>query len=973
MNCEPNNSYNPESQMSVNEKELTINEQANNVNFRNLLTSPKQTRLLLGNMRDILDPYSSEQNSTLICHFCNCTTMGESYILLSCRHRLHYSCVLNNMFNFSPNGEFMFCPICNFHSAILDNTGEPIVKHLARIPMKESFGCQPTKSCIVCKIRPPSTFCIDCCDSFCKGCLRDFHTSTISLRSHTIRQVGNEVDNVKLVPIPNGEMFAKEKKILNRLNGPGIEDDTKRVLFTRDQKTKSLAIENCPVHNLVPAEYFCLTCENTCFCETCALGMHRDHKVLMSIDAVEYIRDVLRVFQHVILTRTGELDSVSRSTSEWTTQQLHLIDEVKPVLISNTTKACNILQAKVDDFRTSILKEWFENEDIVAKEIDQAKIIYEDIKQLISLIYNAIEGNVELVMMNFFNERYNDINKWLEKPTKGKSMVHFTDPISCLERVNNATNKMNDLAAELNTQQTALNNLKCIFQPRKFQCNLENDIIAFDDDGIDIPIMSIKKINYNSRITEVHSKLGKSTLQIRREIFNDEHLLRKIKKEYQICKAVCCEILTDSLNTKSTEHLNYENLEGDLYCIRNNEGSSNIHKSSEGDLYCIRNEGSSNIHKSSEGDLYCIRNEGSSNIHKSSEGDLYCIRNNKGSSNIHKNSEGDLYCIRNNKGSSNIHKNSEGDLYCIRNNKGSSNIHKNSEGDLYCIRNNKGSSNIHKNSEGDLYCIRNNKGSSNIHKNSEGDLYCIRNNKGSSNIHKNSEGDLYCIRNNKGSSNIHKNSEGDLYCIRNNKGSSNIHKNSEGDLYCIRNNKGSSNIHKNSEGDLYCIRNNKGSSNIHKNSEGDLYCIRNNEGSSNIHKNSEGDLYCIRNNEGSSNIHNEQPQLTQNDANQMSQMVTEHSQMANLEFSDASNRSHNILTSKGNEHEYSNSDWDSQFNSNSSSLNSNFDSLSDYSSSLGVIQEICSESTKLCSMILPRCDLIYIRDENPCITKGRLN
>ncbi|KAL7068152.1 B-box zinc finger domain-containing protein [Cryptosporidium serpentis] len=696
MNCKANNSYNSEFHILVNEKEPAINEQANNINFQNPLTNPKQTRLLLGNMRDTLDPYSSEQqNSTLICPFCNSTTMSESYILLSCRHRLHYSCVLNNMLNFSPNGEFMFCPICNFQSAILDKTGEPIVKHLASIPMNKSFGCQPTKSCIVCKIRPSSTFCIDCCDSFCKRCLRDFHTGTISLRNHTIRQVGNEVDNAKLVPIPNGEMFAKEKKILNRLNGPGTEDNTKRVLSTKDQKTNSLAIENCPVHNLVPAEYFCLTCENTCFCETCALGMHRDHKVLMSIDAVEYIRDVLRAFQHVVSARIGELDSVSRSTSEWTTQQLQLIDEVKPVLISNTTKACNILQAKVDDFRTSMLKEWFENEDIVAKEIDQAKIIYEDIRQLISLIYNAIEGNVELVMMNFFNERYNDINKWLEKPTKGKGMVHFTDPISCLERVNDSTNRMNDLAAELNAQQTALNNLKCIFQPRKFQCNLENDIIAFDDDGIDIPIMSIKKISYNSRITEINSKFGKSTLQIRREIFNDEHLVRKIKKEYQIYKAVCCEILTDSLNTKNTEQLDYGNLERDLHCIRNNEESSNFH--------------------------------------------------------------------------------------------------------------------------------------------------------------------------------------------------------------------------------------------------------------------------------------NEQLQLTQNDANQVSQIVTEQSQMANLEFSDASNLSHDFLTSKGDEHEYSNSNWGFQFNSNSSSLNSNFDSSSDYSSSLGVMQEICSESAKLCSTMLPRFDLIYIKDENPCITRDRLN
>ncbi|KAJ1606758.1 putative ring finger and bbox containing protein [Cryptosporidium canis] len=494
-----------------------------------------------GNNQSGENEVSNEDNDEFVpCSYCNQPTYEESYILLSCLHRYHYSCVLNNISAITPSGDFMACKVCGFKSAVLGKTGLPVARDLGYISSKNSLGSIPKVPCSTCQFRISTVYCIDCCEGFCSKCVKEFHNSVSTLQTHVIRQLDTNHDGEAIQINSALELVktAKEEKILSGMNGTE-NVDVKQI----QKKKKQLAEEHCIVHKQTEAKYFCLTCEHNCFCEVCAtVGMHRDHKVLMANEAIDCIRDILGNFQHFAIKRISELDSVQDSTSEWRKQQKSFLDEVKPQLENNLTLACQILNENISKFKNELLKEWFDNEDIISKEINDAKKKHDEIKQLIVSLNMCLEKNDEYYMMHFLHDKYKEVYMWLDKPFNDGEFSNFTDPVVCYERIYNMTDKMNRETANLISQQIALNRLSCIFQPRKFQCNFESDIITFDDDGIAIPVLSSEKISYSTGTVDSIHQNDKSIIKIRGDLFNDNPFGRK-KQDIQIEKSVSLEII----------------------------------------------------------------------------------------------------------------------------------------------------------------------------------------------------------------------------------------------------------------------------------------------------------------------------------------------------------------------------------------------------------------------------------------------
>ncbi|KAH8583898.1 B-box zinc finger domain-containing [Cryptosporidium sp. chipmunk genotype I] len=486
------------------------------------------------------DIANDDHDEIVPCSYCNQPTYEESYILLSCLHRYHYSCVLNNISAVTPNGDFMMCKVCGFKSAVLGKTGLPVARDLGLISSKNTLGSIPKIPCSTCQFRISTVYCIDCCEGFCSKCAREFHNSVSTLQSHIIRQLDtNNDETVQVNSAIELVKAAKEEKILSGINGTEGNISTKQV----QKKKKQSAEEYCIVHKQTEAKYFCLTCEHNCFCEVCAtVGMHRDHKVLMANEAIDCIRDILGKFQHFAIKRISELDSVQDSTSEWKKQQQSFLEEVKPQLETNSSQACQILNENISKFKNELLKEWFDSEDIILKEINDAKKKHEEVKQLIASLHICLDKNDDYFMMNFLHDKYKEVYIWLDKPFNEGEFSNFTDPVVCYERVYNMTDRMNRETANLISQQIALNRLSCIFQPRKFQCNFESDIITFDDDGIAIPVLSSEKISYSSSGIDENIHSDKSIIKIRGELFNDNIFSRK-KQDIQIEKSVSLEII----------------------------------------------------------------------------------------------------------------------------------------------------------------------------------------------------------------------------------------------------------------------------------------------------------------------------------------------------------------------------------------------------------------------------------------------
>ncbi|XP_668449.1 hypothetical protein [Cryptosporidium hominis TU502] len=488
------------------------------------------------------DILNDDHDEIVPCSYCNQPTYEESYMLLSCLHRYHYSCVLNNISAVTPSGDFMMCKVCGFKSAVLGKTGLPVARDLGLISSKNSLGSIPKAPCSTCQFRTSTVYCIDCCEGFCSKCVREFHNSVSTLQSHVIRQLdtSNDSEAVQINSAIELVKAAKEEKILSGINGTESNMNTKLI----QKKKKQSAEEYCIVHKQTEAKYFCLTCEHNCFCEVCAtVGMHRDHKVLMANEAIDCIRDILGKFQHFAIKRISELDSVQDSTSEWKKQQQLFLEEVKPQLETNSSQACQILNENISKFKNELLKEWFDNEDIILKEINDAKKKHDEIKQLITSLHACLDKNDDYFMMNFLHDKYKEVYMWLDKPFNESEFSNFTDPVICYERIYNMTDRMNRETANLISQQIALNRLSCIFQPRKFQCNFESDIITFDDDGIAIPVLSSEKISYSggSGVDE-NNYSDKSIIKIRGELFNDSIFSRK-KQDIQIEKSVSLEII----------------------------------------------------------------------------------------------------------------------------------------------------------------------------------------------------------------------------------------------------------------------------------------------------------------------------------------------------------------------------------------------------------------------------------------------
>lgn len=487
------------------------------------------------------DISNDEHDEIVPCSYCNQPTYEESYILLSCLHRYHYSCVLNNITAITPSGDFMICKVCGFKSAVLGKTGAPVARDLGLISSKSILGSIPKLSCSTCQFRISTIYCIDCCEGFCSKCAKEFHNSVSTLQSHVIRQLdtNNDGETVQVNSAIELVKAAKEEKILFGMNGAENNISIKQT----QKKRKQSAEEYCIVHKQTEAKYFCLTCEHNCFCDVCAtVGMHRDHKVLMANEAIDCIRDILGKFQHFAIKRISELDSVQDSTTEWRKQQQLFLEEVKPQLENNSSQACQILNENISRFKNELLKEWFENEDIISKEINDAKKKHDEIKQLIVSLNNCLDKNDDYFMMNFLHEKYKEVYMWLDRPFNDGEFSKFTDPVVCYERIYNMTDRMNRETANLISQQIALNRLSCIFQPRKFQCNFESDIITFDDDGIAIPVLSSEKISYSSSGMDDNSSRDKSIIKIRGELFNDGIFNRK-KQDIQIEKSVSLEII----------------------------------------------------------------------------------------------------------------------------------------------------------------------------------------------------------------------------------------------------------------------------------------------------------------------------------------------------------------------------------------------------------------------------------------------
>ncbi|KAL3128021.1 putative ring finger and bbox containing [Cryptosporidium hominis] len=488
------------------------------------------------------DILNDDHDEIVPCSYCNQPTYEESYMLLSCLHRYHYSCVLNNISAVTPSGDFMMCKVCGFKSAVLGKTGLPVARDLGLISSKNSLGSIPKAPCSTCQFRTSTVYCIDCCEGFCSKCVKEFHSTVSTLQSHVIRQLdtSNDSEAVQINSAIELVKAAKEEKILSGINGTESNMNTKLI----QKKKKQSAEEYCIVHKQTEAKYFCLTCEHNCFCEVCAtVGMHRDHKVLMANEAIDCIRDILGKFQHFAIKRISELDSVQDSTSEWKKQQQLFLEEVKPQLETNSSQACQILNENISKFKNELLKEWFDNEDIILKEINDAKKKHDEIKQLITSLHACLDKNDDYFMMNFLHDKYKEVYMWLDKPFNESEFSNFTDPVICYERIYNMTDRMNRETANLISQQIALNRLSCIFQPRKFQCNFESDIITFDDDGIAIPVLSSEKISYSggSGVDE-NNYSDKSIIKIRGELFNDSIFSRK-KQDIQIEKSVSLEII----------------------------------------------------------------------------------------------------------------------------------------------------------------------------------------------------------------------------------------------------------------------------------------------------------------------------------------------------------------------------------------------------------------------------------------------
>lgn len=486
------------------------------------------------------DIVNEDHDEIVPCSYCNKPTYEESYILLSCLHRYHYSCVLNNISAITPSGDFMICKVCGFKSAVLGKTGLPVARDLGFVSSKNRLGSIPRVSCSTCQFRISTLYCIDCCEGFCSKCVKEFHSSVATLQSHVIRQL--DADNDGDVAQVNSALelvkAAKEEKILSGMN---CADNVS--IKQVQKKKKHLAEEYCIVHKQTEAKYFCLTCEHNCFCDVCAtVGMHRDHKVLMANEAIDCIRDILGKFQHFAIKRISELDEVQDSTYKWEKQQQSFLEEVKPQLESNSSQACQILNENISKFKNDLLKEWFGNEDIILKEINDAKKKHDEIKQLIVSLNMCLDKHDDYFMMNFLHDKYKEVYVWLDKPFNDNEFSNFTDPVICYERIYNMTDKMNRETANLISQQIALNRLSCIFQPRKFQCNFESDIITFDDDGIAIPVLSSEKISYSSGAVDESSQNDKSIIKIRGELFNDNIFGRK-KQDIQVEKSVSLEII----------------------------------------------------------------------------------------------------------------------------------------------------------------------------------------------------------------------------------------------------------------------------------------------------------------------------------------------------------------------------------------------------------------------------------------------
>ncbi|KAH8741545.1 ring finger and bbox containing protein [Cryptosporidium ryanae] len=497
------------------------------------------------NAPDILD------EEVVVCSYCNQPTYEESYILLSCLHRYHYYCVLSNITAVSDCGDFMVCKVCGFKSAVLGKTGIPVVRELGSAFNRSYFGSQPKSNCSTCLFRIPDVYCIDCCENFCIRCAKEFHNSFSSLQNHIFRQLESNEQHLVVKNVKNLQHTAKKERILLGINGNTDEANNKL-----QKKKKQSAEEYCIVHKNSKANYFCLTCEHNCFCDVCAtIGMHRDHKVLMANEAIDCIRDVLVQFQNFAIKRITELDSVQDSTSEWLKRQQKFMEEVKPQLETNSVQACQILSDNTEKFKNELLKEWFDGEDIVLKEINDSKKKLDEIKQLIILLQTCLDKGDDYLMMNFLHEKYKEVYMWLDRPFNEDDFTKFTDPIICYERLYNMTDKINKETTNLMSQQIALNRLNCIFQPRKFQCNYESDIITFDDDGIAIPILSSDKISYSSNLEETKNS-EKSIIKIGNEIFN-RNLFGRKRQDIQIEQSVKLEITQNDNDSEELEDNSY--------------------------------------------------------------------------------------------------------------------------------------------------------------------------------------------------------------------------------------------------------------------------------------------------------------------------------------------------------------------------------------------------------------------------------
>ncbi|KAH7649769.1 hypothetical protein FG379_001999 [Cryptosporidium bovis] len=509
------------------------------------------------------------------CSYCNQPTYDESYILLSCLHRYHYYCVLSNISAVSDCGDFMVCKVCGFKSAVLGKTGLPVVRELGSVFNRNNFGSQPKTNCSTCLFRMSNVYCIDCCENFCTRCAKEFHNSVSTLQNHILRQLESDEQHIVVNTTKKLAKTAKEEKILFGMNGNTADANNKQI-----QKKKKLSAEEyCIVHKDSKANYFCLTCEHNCFCEICAtIGMHRDHKVLMANEAIDCIREVLVQFQNFAIKRITELDSVYNSTSEWMKRQKKFMEEVKPLLESNSIQACQILSDNTEKFKNELLKEWFDGEDIVLKEINDSKKKFDEIKQLITLLQTCLEKGDDYLMMNFLHERYKEVYMWLDKPFNEDDFTKFTDPVVCYERIYNMTDKINRETANLMSQQIALNRLNCIFQPRKFQCNYESDIITFDDDGIAIPILSSDKISYSYNSNLEESKHSKKSIIKIGEIFNRDFFGRK-RQDIQIEKSVTLEITQNDDYSEILEDNSYYALYEKMKWLHPESESPNQEKS----------------------------------------------------------------------------------------------------------------------------------------------------------------------------------------------------------------------------------------------------------------------------------------------------------------------------------------------------------------------------------------------------------